>query len=77
MPVVTLTASGFGVPEVNGALADQGLFGAEHYYLTPGGYYFIFSAGDNLWVVTNAPPGSITGNWNVGTGAAPSGIVTA
>jgi hypothetical protein len=87
-PPATLTASGFGIPEVNGALVDQGMFGAEHYYKTAGDYYFIFSPGDNLWVVTNAPPGqsspffytkaagSITGSWNVAAGAAPAGTVT-
>ena len=86
-PPATPTATGFGIAEVNGALTDQGLFGAEHYYLTPGGYYFIFSAGDNLWVVTNAPPGvgspffytkapgPVTGNYTVDAGTAPGGTV--
>jgi hypothetical protein len=87
-PAAPHEATGFGIAGVNGALVDQGMFSGEHYYLTPGGYYFIFSAGDNLWVVTNAPPGvgspffytkapgSVTGSYNLGAGSAPAGTVS-
>ena len=87
-PAAGRIASGFGIAGVNGVLTDMGLFGAEHYYSTPGGYYFIFSFGDNLWVVTNAPPGqtspffytkapgSVTGTYTANAGTPPGGTVS-
>src|SRR5437762_934207 len=51
-------ASGFAIPAINGLLQLRGQFNAQPWYETAGGgYYVIWSSGDNKWVITNAVPG--------------------